>query len=93
MERPVPFCTCSDTECPFHPSNHDKGCTPCIAKNLKEKEIPTCFFKAVEHPKPTSEWYFEDFAELVFSAKSAPGTGMNREQVTPERQMSTKNIE
>ena len=28
-------CTCTDTSCPFNPANHDKGCTPCIAKNLK----------------------------------------------------------
>jgi len=36
----VPFCTCVDYECPAHPVNHDKGCTPCIAKNLAEKCIP-----------------------------------------------------
>ena len=40
---PVPFCTCPDTKCPNHPSNHDKGCTPCIAKNLAQREIPGCF--------------------------------------------------
>ena len=27
----VPFCTCTDLACPCHPSNHDKGCAPCIA--------------------------------------------------------------
>ena len=68
MGKPIPFCTCSDTACPFNPVNHDLGCTPCIAKNLKELEIPTCFFKAVGHPKPTSEWHFEDFAALVRAA-------------------------
>lgn len=26
-------CTCTDLKCPFHPTNHDKGCTPCINKN------------------------------------------------------------
>ena len=69
MVKTVPFCTCTDMECPFNPSNHDQGCTPCIAKNLKEREIPTCFFKAVDHPKPTSGWHFEDFAALVEAAK------------------------
>ena len=65
----VPFCTCMDTACPFNPVNHDKGCTPCIAKNLREREIPTCFFKAVGHPKPTDGWHFEDFAALVVSSR------------------------
>lgn len=41
------FCTCEDTNCPLHPSNHDKGCNLCIAKNLKKGEIPTCFFKKI----------------------------------------------
>ncbi len=41
------FCTCEDTDCPLHPSNHDKGCNLCIAKNLKKGEIPTCFFKKI----------------------------------------------
>ena len=64
----VPFCTCTDTGCPFHPSNHDKGCTPCIAKNLREQEIPSCFFKAIDTPKPTAGWRFENFAALVEAA-------------------------
>lgn len=41
------FCTCEDSNCPLHPSNHDKGCNLCIAKNLKKGEIPTCFFKTI----------------------------------------------
>lgn len=41
------FCTCEDTNCPLHPSNHDKGCNLCIAKNLKKGEMPTCFFKKI----------------------------------------------
>ena len=67
----VKFCTCKDRECPCHPSNHDKGCTPCIAKNLKQGEIPSCFFYSIDHPKPTEGWYFEDFARLVDAAKKA----------------------
>ena len=43
----VAFCTCNDRKCPFNPVNHDKGCTPCIAKNLHEHEIPTCLFNAI----------------------------------------------
>ncbi len=41
------FCTCGETDCPMHPSNHDRGCDPCIRKNLKEGEIPSCFFNLV----------------------------------------------
>lgn len=61
----VSFCTCTDTSCPCHPTNHDKGCTPCIAKNLKEREIPTCFFYKAGGTKPTDEWHFEDFAAHI----------------------------
>ena len=63
----VPFCTCTDTKCPFHPTNHDKGCMPCIAKNLRDREIPSCFFKAAGGKKPTEGWHFEDFAALINS--------------------------
>ncbi len=71
MPLTVPFCTCTDTKCPFHPTNHTHGCTPCIAKNLREGEIPSCFFNAIDHPKTTGEWHYEDFAALVNAAKAA----------------------
>lgn len=61
----VPFCSCADTACPCHPSNHDKGCTPCIAKNLGAREIPSCFFHEAGGEKPTEGWHFEDFAALI----------------------------
>lgn len=63
----VPFCACGGTDCPCHPSNHKLGCTPCIAKNLREREIPTCFFAAAGGEKPTEGWHFEDFAALIQS--------------------------
>ncbi len=69
--KSVPFCTCGDAECPFNPVNHDQGCTPCIAKNLREGEIPTCFYRMIDHPKPTENWHYEDFAALVAAAKAA----------------------
>lgn len=54
------FCCCSEVKCPYHPSNHDNGCDPCIKKNLKNNEIPSCFFHAVN----------DDTSELTdFSAK------------------------
>ncbi len=69
MSSVPPFCTCRDTACPFHPSNHDKGCTPCIAKNLREREIPSCFFRSVGTEKPTPGWHYEDFAALIRAAE------------------------
>ncbi len=61
----VPFCTCTDTKCPNHPANHDKGCMPCVAKNLAQREIPACFFHKAGGEKPTDAWHFEDFAALI----------------------------
>lgn len=68
MKDPREFCTCRDHSCPFHPTNHNKGCSLCIAKNLKEKEIPGCFFNDIDCEKPTAEWHYRDFAALVEKA-------------------------
>ncbi|HQO83290.1 MAG TPA: DUF6485 family protein [Synergistales bacterium] len=62
----VPFCTCVDLECPAHPSNHDKGCTPCIAKNLDEESIPVCFYRKIEPDMDRKQDYsFRGFARFV----------------------------
>lgn len=66
---PKEFCTCTATDCPNHPVNHDQGCSLCILKNLTRKEIPGCFFNTIDHEKPTKDWYYEDFAALVEAAK------------------------
>lgn len=47
------FCTCKNRNCPLHPSNHDKGCTPCISKNLKAKEVPACYLNLAD---PDGTW-------------------------------------
>ena len=65
MEAYKGFCSCRDTKCPFHPANHSQGCTPCIRKNLKEREIPSCFFNLVGSAAELSSFHFEDFAEYV----------------------------
>ncbi|MBQ8506644.1 MAG: hypothetical protein IJ466_04355 [Clostridia bacterium] len=65
MENKAGFCTCNSLDCPHHPSNHDKGCTPCIEKNLRMREIPGCFFRKVEGHESCTSYYFEDFARLV----------------------------
>ena len=58
------FCTCKDTKCPLHPTNHDKGCSLCIAKNLKSQEIPSCFFNVADPQMKRQGYSFEDFANL-----------------------------
>ncbi len=59
------FCTCKDLECPFHPTKHNKGCSLCIQKNLKKKEIPSCFFNIVKNEEIIEGYSFYDFAKLV----------------------------
>jgi hypothetical protein len=49
MPGSASFCTCTDHDCKLHPVNHDQGCTPCIAKNLKKSEMPSCFFHKVSN--------------------------------------------
>ena len=59
------FCTCKNFDCPLHPTKHDKGCAPCIAKNLKLREIPNCFFNLIEDSENRNGDTFEDFAKLM----------------------------
>ena len=65
MDNLSKFCTCTDLECPMHPTNHDKGCAPCIAKNLKLREIPSCFFNEADNGAEHDSFFFEDFAKAV----------------------------
>lgn len=37
------------SKCPRHPSNHDRGCDPCIQDNLERGKMPACFFKVVHN--------------------------------------------
>ncbi len=60
-----PFCTCKDLKCPLHPTNHDKGCSLCIAKNLKQGEVPNCFFNSLENTDTVTGYTFDDFADAV----------------------------
>lgn len=63
-----PFCTCTDHACACHPANHDRDCTPCVAKNLRQHEVPVCFFRAVSPdklPEDSDDWSWESFARHV----------------------------
>ncbi|MCM1237179.1 MAG: DUF6485 family protein [Ruminococcus flavefaciens] len=61
------FCTCKDKKCPLHPTNHDKGCSLCIAKNIKNKEIPSCFFNVIGSYPSKDGYSFEAFANAVIT--------------------------
>lgn len=65
MKNLSPFCTCTDLACALHPTNHERGCGPCIADNLKDREIPSCFFNLVDADYKGGSYKFEDFARLV----------------------------
>ncbi len=65
MEKLSGFCTCADPACPMHPVNHQKGCSPCVAKCLREREIPSCFFNLLGLEEKPQGYTFEDFAEMV----------------------------
>lgn len=67
MNNLSPFCTCTDLECPMHPTNQERGCGPCIAKNLKLREIPSCFFNSLDLPEKPKSYFYEDFARAVLS--------------------------
>ncbi|MDR1915599.1 MAG: DUF6485 family protein [Synergistaceae bacterium] len=62
----VPFCTCVDHECSCNPVNHDKGCTPCMAKCLSESEVPVCLFRKIEPDMDRKQDYsFQGYARFV----------------------------
>ena len=69
MGNLVKFCSCENLKCPLHPINHEKGCTPCISKNLNLKEIPNCFFNKAEVNEKRLGDSFEDFAKVVLKKK------------------------
>ena len=52
-------------DCPLHPTKHNKGCAPCISKNLKLNEVPNCFFNKVLGSEKRNGDSFVDFANSV----------------------------
>ena len=69
MKNLSKFCTCTSLDCPLHPTHHESGCAPCIADNLKDREIPSCFFNLVDRNYEGGNYTFEVFAALVTAAK------------------------
>ena len=67
------YCTCTNLRCPLHPANHDKGCTPCIRKNLRLGEVPNCFFHLVNEPgEDVPDSSLEAFARKILARKENP---------------------
>lgn len=66
------FCTCTDLACPYHPTNVGGDCGPCIQKNLKEHEIPACFWKKIgQAGGADSDYTFHKFAEALAKSDKA----------------------
>lgn len=66
--RAMEFCTSTQQDCPLHPENHDQGCTPCIMKNLKVREIPSCFFHQTDPSASRKNDSYEEFARIVLNS-------------------------
>lgn len=67
------FCTCQNTACRCHPSNHDQGCDLCIQKELRKGEIPSCFFNLVIRPGETvKDCTLAAFARRVLKKPDPP---------------------
>ena len=71
MSSSAPFCTCDNYNCSLHPVNHDKGCNPCMEKNLRVGHVPNCMIYAVSKEKKPAGYTFEDFADFVNGCRSA----------------------
>lgn len=64
------FCTCKDTTCKLNPENHNLGCDPCIQKNIKAGEIPSCFFHLIDEDiSHLKEFTIESFVKFYLSKK------------------------
>ena len=77
MEKEITkhFCTCNDLTCVLNPNNtHSQitNCDPCIRKNLKAGEIPSCFFLLVkEDLTEVEDFTIDGFVALYLKNKQA----------------------
>ncbi|MBX4270060.1 DUF6485 family protein [Clostridium estertheticum] len=70
MENQTHFCTCKNLNCKLNPHNQSKGCDLCIKKNLKSREIPSCFFKLVnDDTSKIKEFTIESFVDFFIQNK------------------------
>ena len=69
------FCTCHVTACPHHPSNHDRGCDPCIKSNLEKSKMPSCMFLAVsEDLSAVKDYSIKGFVDFYLKVNSSDNT-------------------
>jgi hypothetical protein len=75
MEKEIKkhFCTCDDLTCalnPNKPNNQMLSCDPCIRKNLKAREIPSCFFLLVnEDMSGVTDFTIDGFVDFYLKNK------------------------
>jgi len=65
------FCSCTVFTCPHHPSLHENGCDPCIQKNLRQGEIPSCFYRMISDDLSSiKEYNLESFVNFYLENKA-----------------------
>lgn len=75
------FCTCTDTKCKLNPHNHSHGCDLCIKKCLKEGEIPSCFFKAINDDiSNTDDFTYKGFSDFVLKYEKNNCANIEKEE-------------
>ena len=86
MKNLSPFCTCDHSECPIHPTKHEKGCAPCIAKNLKRGEIPNCMFHKIQNADTRAGDTYLDFERpfLLYTRKFSESRDLKTENIKKE---------
>lgn len=71
--KPKHFCTCDDLTCVLNPNNPNtqiQSCDPCIRKNIKAGEIPSCFFFLVkEDLTGVEDFSIDGFVNLYLKNK------------------------
>lgn len=67
MNNLSPHCTCTHYACPLHPTKHEKGCSLCIAKSLKKREIPACLFNLIDPDHNRTDDKFADFVNFYLA--------------------------
>ena len=73
------FCPCKNTTCRCHPANHDQGCALCIEKELRKREIPSCFWDLVIIPgERVEDCSIEAFARRGLENQTPAQVGKSR---------------
>ncbi len=88
--KPKHFCTCDDLTCALNPnnpnpSNQIQSCDPCIRKNLKAGEIPSCFFLLVnEDMTGVEDFSIDGFVTFYLKKKQSTNQPVNCNRKTDE---------